>query len=283
MLNFSSNKYIVDGKKKDILDYDIVIILDTCRYDIFRYLNWRYNIFTQETQKAISPARSTPEFLYRIFKNRKTNHIYISANAYANSKGIPVPVSGCNITVKDHVKRVIDVWDEGLDEETSTVHPSEVNKRAQIISDLNRKAPLIVHYIQPHFPYLSLGGIKKPERTTMLDKKRFQVESVAKVFGGVFMCHPLIFYTTYRLGLVQEYSFSALWNKYHMNGIRYGHIQDTLLVMQYAKKLIDILPNRKIVITADHGEMLGEHGIYTHDNKWPRYKELVEVPWLEIN
>ena len=55
----------------------------------------------------------------------------------------------------------------------------------------------------------------------------------------------------------------------------------------YIKELLHILEEKKyledsvVIITADHGELLGEHGFYTHaNNVW---EELLHIPLLVIN
>jgi len=52
-------------------------------------------------------------------------------------------------------------------------------------------------------------------------------------------------------------------------------------------------PRKKIIITSDHGELLGEEGTYGHSNEpidkifnnfFPKRKKLLqEVPWLKVS
>jgi len=51
-------------------------------------------------------------------------------------------------------------------------------------------------------------------------------------------------------------------------------------VLGYVDELLEILPGN-FLITADHGELLGEYGKYEHHERY-NYKELIEVPWLSI-
>jgi glucan phosphoethanolaminetransferase (alkaline phosphatase superfamily) len=48
-------------------------------------------------------------------------------------------------------------------------------------------------------------------------------------------------------------------------------------VMLYVEEFIKKYPHKKIVITADHGNYLGEDGHYGHHP--PRSKILTTVPW----
>ena len=64
-------------------------------------------------------------------------------------------------------------------------------------------------------------------------------------------------------------------------GIIKGYTEDVKIALNHAKKIVDKFPDKNIIVTADHGELLGEHGRYSHVlDRY--YKEIVEVPWLEI-
>ena len=51
-------------------------------------------------------------------------------------------------------------------------------------------------------------------------------------------------------------------------------------MLNYTKKIVDKFPEKRVVITSDHGERLGEGGDYGHSGQ--RDKIIIEVPWLEI-
>lgn len=59
--------------------------------------------------------------------------------------------------------------------------------------------------------------------------------------------------------------------------VREGYMDNLKLVLEYALKLA----SGKTVITADHGELLGEHGLVFHPEGYD-YKELREVPYEVI-
>lgn len=98
---------------------------------------------------------------------------------------------------------------------------------------------------------------------------------------------------------------NEIWNKYRaqnppidsslIKAARFGYITDEELkeaysenldiVLEYVKTLLDNLEG-KTVITADHGELLGEKvfGLKDYDHKMNYYvSELRHVPWLEID
>ena len=59
-----------------------------------------------------------------------------------------------------------------------------------------------------------------------------------------------------------------------------AYIGNLRYVLHYVKEIEQQNPEKKIVITADHGECLGENGKYGHKGK--KGKEISDVPWLEI-
>ena len=54
-------------------------------------------------------------------------------------------------------------------------------------------------------------------------------------------------------------------------------------VLNSIKKYIEHYP-KPVVITADHGEMLGEKGLYLHKENFPKWAEdkIRVVPWLVV-
>ena len=53
-----------------------------------------------------------------------------------------------------------------------------------------------------------------------------------------------------------------------------------LAIIKTYKKIVDKCPHKKIVVTSDHGERLGEKGDFGHSGQYD--KEIIEIPWYEI-
>jgi hypothetical protein len=60
-----------------------------------------------------------------------------------------------------------------------------------------------------------------------------------------------------------------------------AYIGNVKLVLKSLKKYVDSFPGQ-VVITADHGEMLGEKGLYLHKIDFPKWADSLirEVPWF---
>ncbi|WP_337652583.1 hypothetical protein [Halomontanus rarus] len=124
-------------------DWDNLILLDACRYDIFE----ETNSISGQLQKKESRGAMTREFLRgNLIDKDLTDVVYVTANPmlYRDSS---------EISVEFH--NVINVWqDDGWDETESTVLPETMTQHA---IQADRKYPnkrLFIHYLQPHYPFI---------------------------------------------------------------------------------------------------------------------------------
>ena len=274
--------------------WDYLIILDACRYDYFASLYKEF--FHGELEKRISTGSSTPEWCLRQFKGYYPDVIYISGNPFINSK---VEMRGFD--AKKHFYEVIDVWDFGWSEELGTVPPENINRTVlDLISRFPRKR-LIIHYLQPHVPYISpkfKTSVKAPVITDWRNRallttaktnrlNRYLNASVntlgnllvrAKLLGCVDEIREL-------LGLPPATHNDAVRRKYGISGLREAYRENLRIALAHAANLCDRLisyrPSSQIVITSDHGELLGENGKFGHRAK-SKDPYLLEIPWLRV-
>jgi hypothetical protein len=258
-------------------DWDVKIILDACRYDVFK--STYKSILGQKGKfsKKISNATHTIEWLNKTFLDKKMKDtIYISANPFVNSKG-KVQHRGFTFDGKKHFKKVIDVWDFGWDKKLKTIHPKEVNKSAFVTMALNRKDKFIIHYMQPHQPSIYFQKKQLNIEKNKMGKKSNVISIIGKLLGQLFS-HETVWKFGKIFKLKPNSSFGKLWYTYGREEIIKGYNEDVKLVLKFVKVLIDKFPNKKFLITSDHGERLGENGYYGHGGK--RDKEVIEVPLL---
>ena len=274
----SITDFIIDGKKVELLNekWDVLVILDACRYDKFKKLYDGKN--KDNLKKAISPACHTREFLEKIFTKKYDDIIYISTNPFINSYGIKLS-NKQKFNPKNKFKKIVDLWNLVWDDDLGTVHPKKVNFVAKEYLEKSDNR-LIIHYMQPHFPYIFYGGFKRTgsnkkknkmkrrilDKTIEITKKIIGQKGFWKI-GGVF-------------GQLPKGGQGWIWFNYGTKGIIKGYEEDLKLVIGYVKKLINDFPDKNFLIIADHGERLGEHNRFFHEGR--RDKEVIEVPWLEI-
>lgn len=233
-------------------DWDVLIILDACREDIFRKC---CNIKGDYTTK-LSRGSNTKEFLYGNFKQEKlTNTIYTTANPQFQKY---------KSEINADFYKVDNVWDSDLwDEDTGTVWPSDVTNIAkQNIMDHPHKRHLI-HYLQPHYPFI--GTELEDLGRNMFRKNDKNGRSKGSDLWGLQMRGK---------------------TDVPAKQINKAYYKNLKLALDSIENLINEIPG-KVVITSDHGNMIGERSRPIPIKEWGHPSgiytpELVKVPWLMI-
>ena len=287
-------------EKVDILnsEWDYLIILDACRYDYFEYM---YQSFLPEGKlfKKESLGCCTVEWRDAAFKDYNDDIVYISAN----------PNISQNMRVNkflgsEHFNKVYDVWAEDWDPRRGTVRPEQVTRKTieVIQKPEHSNKRFIIHYLQPHAPYLCLpanvrgfanpvksikefkDGVKK-DKTYKIRKKI--LNSILTNFNkhkflrnNLLGDHPEWFLRQF-LMLSPKTPMDDVRRKYGKKILREAYERNLEIVLSYVSLLIIHLSG-KIVITSDHGEQLGENRCYTHPANSNK-SVLLEVPWFEID
>jgi len=218
-----------------ILDekWDYLIILDTCRYDEFK----KINTLKGKLEKKTSLASNTSTWMRRNFNRDCKDIIYVTANPQMTRVKVG--------DVVDNFFKIENVWDYGWDEKLKCVKPSTLTKASLDIIKKHPDKRLIIHYIQPHFPFVSAKNNPMMKTTNAV--------------------HYFV-----RNGKLSVDELRKAWRanlKWVMD-----EVKDNLL-----PKL-----SGRSIISADHGELFGEKGLYLHTRD-VYIKELIEVPWLIID
>lgn len=270
------------SQKKLILekDWDYLIILDACRFDFFKEL---YEQLAEgELRKTLSPGSSTSEWAKKVFTEYHDDIIYVSGNPRINSKG---KVKGFN--AKKYFHEIVDVWDKGWSQKIGTVPPKNVTDFAlkTISRKSNLKKRFIIHFMQPHEPYITQKGNedKSKNSNSFLKSKILSREFRIKI--GRFIRDRLnsdLFRLLYKL-FQPKFSNSVRMKQAKQKGVKtlrilYG--KNLQIVLSSVVKLIDKISG-KVIITADHGELLGGNGEFGHPPN-RTISTLIKVPWFEI-
>jgi len=236
-------------------DKFLLIILDACRYDFFEQEYDKY--FNGELMKVESSGRDTFEWAKHTF-DEKYSFPYVSGAVPINSViknvnpgGVKHLYSG--YTPSDHLTNIIDTWKQGWNELLGTVPPWKVTQSA--LNNFNDR--MVIHYFQPHSPFIG----KKP------------------ILGGRGK--------EYGKGRGNPPDQTIWWraknNILTDTELREAYRENLRLALTNVAKLISNLPDQSdnIIITSDHGNLLGERDQYAH----PRVnsKLLYEVPWFKVN
>lgn len=236
-------------------DY-LLIVLDACRYD---YLDKVIDDYFPEAEvkPVFNEARNTFEWGRNVWGDQIWTVPYISGAVPINSM-IDEETAKDNDLYQGYVPsnylvNIVDVWDTGWDDELNVTPPEKVTEAGL---DRENSSEMVVHYFQPHAPYI--GDEKE---TGLDDVEPFSTKT--------------------------EPADKIIWDK-----IKSGEISDDRLKRLYEDNLRRALESvttlvsetsyDKVVITADHGEALGELGVYAHPEHLDHPKVRV-VPWVDIS
>lgn len=263
--------------------WDILILLDACRYDFFKKLYPRY--LDGRLRKVLSPASHTLEWCEKVFADgRFQDVLYLSANPYINSK---IEIGGFN--ARDKFLRIVDVWKFGWDNNLGTV-PPQILSQQLLINVPNHKGRIIAHYMQPHGPYLdpevrNLGSFPNVFRggRSLLGKAATKIASLLEeriTFPRVIQLLMCLFGS--RIGM----KIGPVRTVYALKGpkiLRKAYSRSLEIVLESITQLFcrGIFEGKKVVITSDHGELLGEGG-FSH-LPGSRNPKLIKIPWLEVD
>ncbi len=277
-------------------DWDYCLVLDACRYDVFSEVYDEYLDGTLEKRRSV--GSSTPEWAYRNF----TDHhdiAYFSGNPFINDLGIPLNElkwgASCDYewTASDHISQVFDVWKTGWDDDLGTVPPEGVTEAFRNNPDaVERAERTVLHYMQPHAPYLSRGkGQKLKQIQKGIRKQEEAEENEAEADGGTLasMSDALRTNVESVLDGSELAQKAGLWLELDPADVMKNGTQEAALdlyeenlriVLEDIAALVDELDGT-VVVTADHGEAFGEEGVWEHHIE-THIPPLIEVPWLEV-
>lgn len=289
--------YLVDGQKKKIAQekWDFLIILDACRYDYFEKAYRKY-LKEGELHKAISPAIHTMDWLNAAFPGKYDDIVYLSTNPYVNSKTEVQNTIGYSYKGSDHFFKIIDIWETGWNDVVGSVLPEEVNRAFFDVLDKYGDKRFVLHFIQPHKPFV--GGhyqkyyedlpkaysefrrqdvkLRKRKKTFKRTLKTFVTNLIIKYLGMGTMCKISILIR----GAPQSPEV-AIWASEGKKGYLNAYKENLNHVLEMVGELVEKVDGRYL-ITADHGEFLGEYGYYGHPDNI-RKRENTEVPWMIID
>lgn len=274
------NQEIADAK------WDILIVLDACRFDVFKELYPSY--FEGNLSKRKSRGSHTTEWAVNTFTD-KYPFTYISSNPYINGKNVPIEKYNFNWTSTKHFKKVIDAWDTDWDSKYNTVLPKDLVKIAK--KHLSEKK-LVLHFIQPHTPYINEDFIKNSKYSSHTGAEEAVGRKNPKIKIPSFI-KPALRPLWKKFPMTLQIKVQYLFGFGKLNILKKAYCNGDLLEMRnHYKKSLEITlkeianfikevpKDKKIVITADHGECFGEDSLISHP-PFSKNPILRNVPWFE--
>jgi hypothetical protein len=273
-------------------DWDYCLVLDSCRYDVFSEVYEEY--LDGDLEKRRSKGSSTPEWAYRTL-NDERDMAYFSGNPFINSLGIPLNElkwgASCDYewAAVDHIAEVFDVWQDGWDDSLGTVPPDSIAEAYYDNQDaIERHDRTVLHYMQPHAPYLGRGDGKKLTKIRDGIKHQGESDGDGSVLSAVGdRVRPAVESLldgnslAMKAGLMLELDAAEVLSDGTRETAMEYHEENLRIALESIVDLVDDLDG-DIVVTADHGEAFGEQGVWEHHVE-THIPPLVEVPWLELS
>lgn len=238
-------------------DWDNLVILDACRYDLFT----ARNTIDGDLQTRRSPGSNTAEFLQETFAGESfPDTVYVTANPQVS------------VRLDDPFHRTIPVWRDGWDEELNTVPPGTMVEATRAAHEEYPDKRIVSHWVQPHYPFIGERGRELLGRQAGIElSKRMADDTDADATSDHHTAWDMLRRDTASLGAVKT-----------------AYAENLDLALPHVAELLDDLDGRSVV-TADHGNLLGERPspcpvpfkLYGHP-PGVHADALVTVPWLVV-
>lgn len=223
-------------------EWDTLVILDACRVDLLREVANEYP-FVGPVESFESVGSMSEEWLRKTFTDAYADQArqtaYVTSNVFSG-----------RVLSSDQFLVLDEVWRYAWDEDLGIVPPRPVTDRAIAVARDRQPDRLIVHYMQPHHPFVAGNA---PDG---FDADPFGQGNGTTVVDAL------------RKGRISR---DAFWNAYREN---------LHLVLEDVAVLLANHDADKVVLTADHGDALGEWGIYDHPAGC-LHPAVKNVPWSE--
>jgi hypothetical protein len=223
--------------------WDVCIVLDACRYDLIESVTSEYE-FLSDLDSIWSVDSKTHAWLEKTVNRTKRKELaqtaYVTGNPFSDY-----------VLNDNPFGKLDEVWRYAWDDDFGTVPPRPITDRAIRIGRSSEFDRLLVHYMQPHVPFLDW------EKQQPLKMGNFGAEEQAAedTWGRL------------RAGEVEE---GDVWSAYRRN---------LEIVLNDIEVLLNNVDAPRTVITSDHGNGMGEWGIYGHPLHMP-FEPLRKVPWI---
>jgi len=239
-------------------EWDLLLVLDACRVDALREVAPEYE-FLSDINEIWSVGSNSHEWIAQTFNNKYESEIaettYVTGNGFTKRifetrtfppSKITVPFTWTNWDIVDQNKlqNLVEVWRHHRDERLKVVPPDILTDYTIDIGRRKKPDRMIVHYMQPHGPYIA-GAINENR-----DPTEIELEAWKSLRDG-------------------NASFDTIWEMY---------LDNLRVVLDDIERLLNNIDAETVVITADHGEAFGELGAYGHPEGFP-HPVVKKVPW----
>lgn len=266
-------------------DWDLLIILDACRLDLIKSVEDEFG-FLGGGEVFTSSGSTTIEYLVNNFDDSYLSEMEDTAYITGNPNSVrafpyhyptscecgeelnpsfdsiyhdgEVTCGCCGDTISGNRKVPVqilrEVWRDKWENEIGTIRPRPITDAAIQTARTENVKRMIVHYMQPHHPFLSAPDLDKG--SYIADGDEYRKKKSKNIWEKLEK---------------NDLDRERVWEEYQ-NNLR--------IVLEDVELLTKNVDFDKPIITSDHGNALGEYGVYGHQGGMP-LDCLVKVPWYE--
>ncbi|MDB2286714.1 hypothetical protein PM038_15890 [Halorubrum ezzemoulense] len=248
-------------------DWDILVILDTCRVDALSIVSEEYS-FLNDINSIHSLGGTSPEWIAHTFSeeysDELSNTAYITSNPHAKTVledrkvmsdhssaarrfyryGNWNPISIDDLGLYDPVfsyQSEVDL--QGVSHLGGVTPPRYMTDRTISVARREDYDQLVVHYMQPHYPWVSNAIVRNRDIRSYEERpERIKSKGRDRVFNA------------------------------YLDDLRY--------VLDDVQILLNNVDAETVAISADHGDAFGEYGLYGH-GPGRFHPHVRNVPWVE--
>ncbi len=244
-------------------DWDVLIVLDTCRVDALKQVAPEFDFLDkEEIGSIVSVGSGSQEWIANTFTEEYHDDVedtvYVSANGYSRfilerneefpTDRLPFHFADWNTLSADEFELHHEAKDYAPEEE----RPGYLDPQVPMDRTISAKRDidpgrLVVHFSRPHDPYAH-RAIEEGRELHEYERNPFEALERGEV------------------------SRETVWDAY-LDELRVG--------LRRVETILESVDAETVVITADHGEAFGEWGVYRHP--FVPHPHLRRVPWVELS
>jgi len=244
-------------------DWDILIILDTCRVDALRSVaeNYEWLPASEEIDSIWSVGSATMEWIANTFTREYADEVqktlYVTGNAQARKvleqRTFPEDQEGIwaqtnwQTVAQDSLPEIYHGWEYENQDVPGAIHPARLTDVAIQAWEENGPERMIIHYSQPHHPY-PFTAVREGREMNDIERRPFDY----LMAGG---------------------DRDRVWNLY---------IESLEVALDNVANLVRAIDDSKMTISADHGDAFGEWGHFSHPFA-AFVPQIRKVPWAELS
>ena len=226
--------------------WDLAVVLDACRYDLAAEREQSRPGELGDPERVYSVGSHSADWIERTFEAASDSTVsetaYVSANPFTDK------------APAEELRYLDRVYQYAWDPELGTVPPRPVTDRAIRLMRQGEASRYVVHYMQPHLPPLDPSGIDYGRWEPTEDNPG---------------------YVTRQSG--DGWELAESWEAADAVVRDYRNNLDP--VLNEVGLLLENVDASEVVVTADHGNYLGERGRWSHPSGHV-HPAVRHVPWL---